>query len=114
MRGNANENLSVDGYDAIQVGYLDKKPKHLSKALKGHFEKSGVAPKKIVAEFEQVPGFDYKLGQSFHVGIFNEGDFVRVSGVSKGKGFTGVIKGITFLGKRKPMALATQRERLVL
>ena len=104
----------VDGYDAIQVGYLNKKPKHLSKALKGHFEKSGVAPKKIVAEFEQVPGFDYKLGQSFHVGIFNEGDFVRVSGVSKGKGFTGVIKGITFLGKRKPMALATRRERLVL
>ena len=65
---------------------MDKKPKHLSKALKGHFEKSGVAPKKFVAEFEQVPGFDYKLGQSFHVGIFNEGDFVRVSGVSKGKG----------------------------
>jgi len=89
---------SVDGYDAIQVGYLNKKPKHLSKALKGHFEKSGVDPKKIVAEFEQVPGFDYKLGQSFHVGIFNEGDFVRVSGVSKGKGFQGVVKRHGFAG----------------
>ena len=91
----------ADGYDAIQVGYLDKKPKHLSKALKGHFEKSGVAPKKIIAEFEQVPGFDYKLGQSFHVGIFSEGDFVRVSGVSKGKGFTGVIKRHNFSRQKK-------------
>ena len=91
----------VDGYDAIQVGYLNKKPKHLSKALKGHFEKSGVDPKKIVAEFEKVPGFDYKLGQSFHVGIFNEGDFVRVTGVSKGKGFTGVIKRHNFSRQKK-------------
>ena len=91
----------VDGYDAIQVGYLDKKPKHLSNALKGHFEKSGVAPKKIVAEFEQVPGFDYKLSQSFHVGIFSEGDFVRVSGISKGKGFTGVIKRHNFSRQKK-------------
>ena len=93
--------FGVDGYDAIQVGYLNKKPKHLSKALKGHFEKSGVDPKKIVAEFEQVPGFDYELGQSFHVGIFNEGDFVRVSGVSKGKGFTGVIKRHNFSRQKK-------------
>ena len=91
----------VDGYDAIQVGYLNKKPKHLSKALKGHFEKSGVDPKKILAEFEQVPGFDYKLGQSFHVGIFDEGDFVRVTGVSKGKGFTGVIKRHNFSRQKK-------------
>ena len=92
---------NVDGYDAIQVGYLDKKPKHLSKALQGHFEKSGVGPKKIIAEFEQVPGFDYKLGQSFHVGIFSEGDFVRVSGVSKGRGFTGVIKRHNFSRQKK-------------
>ena len=92
---------SVDGYDAIQVGYLDKKPKHLLKALKGHFEKSGVSPKKILAEFEQVPGFDYKLGQSFHVGIFSEGDFVRVSGISKGRGFAGVIKRHNFSRQKK-------------
>ena len=91
----------VDGYDAIQVGYLDKKPKHLSNALKGHFEKSGVSPKKILAEFEQVPGFDYRLGQSFHVGIFSEGDSVRVSGISKGRGFTGVIKRHNFSRQKK-------------
>ena len=91
----------VDGYDAVQVGYLEKKPKHLSKGLMGHFEKSGVSPKKILAEFEKVPGFDYRLGQSFHVGIFSEGDFVRVSGVSKGKGFTGVIKRHNFSRQKK-------------
>ena len=93
--------LKKDGYDAVQVGYLEKKPKHLSKGLMGHFEKSGVSPKKILAEFEKVPGFDYKLGQSFHVGIFSEGDFVRVSGVSKGKGFTGVIKRHNFSRQKK-------------
>ena len=92
---------SVDGYNSIQVGYLDKKPKHLPKALKGHFEKSGVSPKTFLAEFEQVPGFDYKLGQLFHVGIFREGDFVRVSGISKGKGFTGVIKRHNFSRQKK-------------
>ena len=91
----------VDGYDAVQVGYLEKKPKHLSKGLIGHFKKSGVSPKKILAEFDKVPGFDYKLGQSFHVGIFSEGDFVRVSGVSKGKGFTGVIKRHNFSRQKK-------------
>ena len=93
--------VNIDGYEAVQVGYLDKKSKHVSKALQGHFEKSGVVPKKIIAEFEQVPGFDYQLGQSFHVGIFSEGDYVRVSGISKGKGFTGVIKRHNFSRQKK-------------
>jgi len=93
--------VKSDGYDAVQVGYLDKKSKHLTKALQGHFDKSGVSPKKILVEFETVPGFDYELGQSFHVGIFNEGDYVRVSGKSKGKGFTGVIKRHNFSRQKK-------------
>ena len=93
--------VDTDGYDAVQVGYLDKKSKHLTKALQGHFDLSGVSPKKIVAEFEKVPGFDYELGQSFHVGIFTEGDYVRVSGKSKGKGFTGVIKRHNFSRQKK-------------
>ena len=93
--------VKADGYDAVQVGYLDKKSKHLTKALQGHFDKSGVSPKKILVEFETVPGFDYDLGQSFHVGIFNEGDYVRVSGKSKGKGFTGVIKRHNFSRQKK-------------
>tara|TARA_B100001113_G_C21081492_1_gene610141 strand:- start:631 stop:1248 length:618 start_codon:yes stop_codon:yes gene_type:complete len=95
------KNKNKDGYEAIQVGYLDKKLKHLTKPLEGHFNKSGVNPKKILAEFDKVPGFEYKLGQSFHVGIFKEGDFVRVSGHSKGKGFTGVIKRHNFSRQKK-------------
>ncbi len=93
--------IANDGYDAIQVGYGERKQKHLSKPLKGHFDKAGVEPKRILAEFEKVPGFDYQLGQSFHVGIFNEGDYVSVSGLSKGKGFTGVIKRHNFARQKK-------------
>ena len=95
------KNKNKDGYEAIQVGYLDRKLKHLTKPLGGHFNKSGVNPKKILAEFDKVPGFEYQLGQSFHVGIFKEGDFVRVSGHSKGKGFTGVIKRHNFSRQKK-------------
>ena len=93
--------IDNDGYDAIQVGYGERKQKHLSKPLKGHFDKAGVEPKRILGEFEKVPGFDYQVGQSFHVGIFNEGDYVSVSGLSKGKGFTGVIKRHNFARQKK-------------
>ena len=93
--------IDNDGYDAIQVGYGSRKQKHLSKPLKGHFDKAGIEPKRIIAEFEKVPGFDYQVGQSFHVGIFNEGDYVSVSGLSKGKGFTGVIKRHNFARQKK-------------
>ena len=93
--------LDQDGYDAIQVGYGERKQKHLSKPLRGHFDKSSVEPKRILAEFEKVPGFDYRVGQSFHVGIFNEGDYVNVSGLSKGKGYTGVIKRHNFSRQKK-------------
>ena len=95
------KNLEKDGYEAIQVGYLTREPKHTSKPMQGHFDKSGVRPKKVLLEFEKVPGFDYKVGQSFHVGIFNQGDVVRVSGKSKGKGFTGVIKRHNFARQKK-------------
>ena len=90
-----------DGYEAIQVGYLNREPKHTSKPMQGHFDRSGVRPKKVLLEFEKVPGFDYKVGQSFHVGIFNQGDIVRISGKSKGKGFTGVIKRHNFARQKK-------------
>ena len=93
--------IDNDGYDAIQVGYGSRKQKHLSKPLKGHFDKAGIEPKRIIAEFEKVPGFDYQVGQSFHVGIFNEGDYVSVSGLCKGKGFTGVIKRHNFARQKK-------------
>jgi len=93
--------MNNDGYEAVQVGYGERKEKHLKKPLKGHFNASGVVPKRVLAEFDIVPGFDYKVGQSFHVGLFKEGEYVSVSGFSKGKGFTGVIKRHNFSRQKK-------------
>ena len=93
--------LENDGYQAVQIGYGYKKDKHLTKPLKGHFKKSSSKPSKVLAEFDVVPGFDYVLGSVFHVGLFNQGDFVRVSGSSKGRGFAGVIKRHNFSRQKK-------------
>jgi len=93
--------LKSDGYESIQVGYLNKKKKNITNPAMGHFKKANTDPKKIVAEFSKVPGFDYALGQAFHVGIFSVGDYVSVSGKSKGKGFTGVIKRHNFSRQKK-------------
>ena len=90
-----------DGYDAVQIGLGNRKEKHTSSPLRGHFKSSGVSPQKILVEFDVVPGFDYKPGQAFHVGLFQEGEYVRVSGTSKGKGFTGVIKRHNFARQKK-------------
>tara|TARA_B100000575_G_scaffold190339_1_gene153489 strand:- start:260 stop:877 length:618 start_codon:yes stop_codon:yes gene_type:complete len=90
-----------DGYEAVQIGYGDMKEKHMNKPLKGHFDKSSAKPSKFLAEFRTVPGFDYVLGSVFHVGLFHKGDFVRVSGFSKGRGFTGVIKRHNFSRQKK-------------
>tara|TARA_B100000900_G_scaffold415599_1_gene446174 strand:+ start:367 stop:984 length:618 start_codon:yes stop_codon:yes gene_type:complete len=93
--------LENDGYEAVQIGYGNKKDKHLTKPLKGHFKKSSAKPCKFLAEFDIVPGFDYVLGSVFHVGLFHQGDFVRVSGFSKGRGFAGVIKRHNFSRQKK-------------
>ncbi len=90
-----------DGYEAIQVGFGNRNVKHTSKPLQGHFDYAGVESKKNLVEFDKVPGFDYQTGQVFHIGLFKEGDFVRVSGTSKGKGFTGVIKRHNFSRQKK-------------
>ena len=92
--------VKSDGYDAVQVGY-GKKRKKITKGLLGHFKKAGVNPSRVLAEFDIVPGFDYVVGQEFHVGVFQEGDYVRVSGNSKGRGFTGVIKRHNFARQKK-------------
>ena len=90
-----------DGYEAVQVGYGERKPKHTTKPLLGHFDSAGVPAQKVLAEFDKVPGFEYNTGQAFHVGLFQEGDYVSVSGTSKGKGFTGVIKRHNFSRQKK-------------
>ena len=85
-----------DGYEAVQVGYGDRKKKHLTKPMEGHFNRAKVTPKRILAEFDMIPGFDYKLGQEFTVSLFKPGEYVDVSGTSKGRGFAGVIKRHNF------------------
>ena len=87
----------VDGYDAIQLGFDDKTEKSATKAELGHAKKAGTSVKKKVVEFQ---GFDeeYKLGDTITVEHFAEGEFVDVSGTSKGKGFQGVVKRHGFGG----------------
>ena len=81
----------VDGYSAIQLGFDDKSEKNVGKALAGHFKKAGSAPKAKIVEFHN--GFeDVKLGDEVNVDIFVEGEYVDVTGTSKGKGFQGVVK----------------------
>jgi large subunit ribosomal protein L3 len=88
---------AVDGYEALQLGFDDKAEKQTTKALKGHFKKAGTSAKKRVIEFQ---GFEaeYKLGDTITVDHFEEGEFVDVSGTSKGKGFQGVVKRHGFAG----------------
>ncbi len=87
----------VDGYEALQLGFDDKAEKRATKAANGHFKKAGTSPKYKVVEFQ---GFEeeYKLGDSITVEHFTEGEFVDVSGTSKGKGFQGVVKRHGFAG----------------
>ena len=93
--------MGRDGYDSVQVGFIEAKEKHLTKPLMGHFSKNFVSPKRILAEFNKVPSFDYKTGQVFNVGLFREGDYVTVSGRSKGHGFSGTVKKYSFSQQRK-------------
>ena len=89
----------IDGYDAIQLAYDDKKDKHTGKALKGHFSKASVSPKKIIREFTRFEaGHQKKYGDVLTVDIFEEGEFIDVVGYSKGKGFQGVVKRHGFKG----------------
>ena len=85
----------VDGYEALQLGFDDKKT--ATKAAQGHAKKAGTAVKRKVVEFQ---GFeeDYKLGDTISVEHFKEGEFVDISGTSKGKGFQGVVKRHGFAG----------------
>ena len=81
-----------DGYDAVQVGFVDKRNKLVSKPQKGHFEKAGVSYKRYVREFRFENAAEYKLADEIKADIFAEGDRVDVTAISKGKGFQGAIK----------------------
>lgn len=82
----------VDGYNAIQVGFEDKKENRINKPLKGHFDKSGVEYKRYIKEFLVDNSEEFEIGQEIKVDIFEQGDKIDVSGISKGKGTQGPIK----------------------
>ena len=87
----------VDGYEALQLGFDDKADKRANQAELGHFKKAGTSAKRKLVEFK---GFDnnYKLGDVITVAYFAEGEFVDVTGISKGKGFQGVVRRHGFGG----------------
>ena len=88
--------VETDGYAAIQMGYGDVKPKHVTKPLQGHFKKADVAPKRVLKEFRFDDCAAYELGQIIKADVFETGDKVDVTGKSKGKGYAGVIKRWNF------------------
>ena len=98
-----------DGYDAIQLGAITVKEKNSNKAKIGHTKKANTTPKRFLKELRGVNVNDYTLGQVISVDLFKEGEIVDVSGISKGKGFQGVIK--RYNQSRGPMGHGSQYHR---
>ncbi|MCP3659551.1 MAG: 50S ribosomal protein L3 [Bacteroidetes bacterium] len=97
------KNKEIDGYEAVQLSYEDKKEKNTNKPEQGHFKKAKITPKRKLVEFknflEEYEGENIKPGDSISLqDIFTEGDYIDVTGVSKGKGFQGVVKRHGFSG----------------
>lgn len=101
----------IDGYEAIQVGFGDIREKLVNKPEKGHFAKAGVALKRHVREFRLEDISSYEVGQEINADLFQVGDKIDVSGVSKGKGFAGVIK--RWHAHRGPMSHGSKFHRAV-
>ncbi len=87
-----------DGYEALQLGFGEKKEKHLNKPQLGYYKKNNVAPAAVLREFKGFVVSDYKVGDIISVDIFNEGDDIKITGKSIGKGFQGVMKRHGFSG----------------
>ena len=101
---------ATDGYEAIQLGFGERKDRLVNKPMKGHFKKSGIGKTfKFVKEIRLSTGDNYDLGQEIKADLFNEGEYVDVTGTSKGKGFAGVIKRWNF--NRAPMAHGSMYHR---
>jgi large subunit ribosomal protein L3 len=92
--------VDKEGYASVQIGFLEKSKRHMNKSEKGHCDKAGVSVKKILKEFPYPNPHDVELGQTVTTDIFEIGDIVSVSGVSKGKGFAGHMKRHNFSGGR--------------
>jgi large subunit ribosomal protein L3 len=87
-----------DGYAAVQVGLVETRKKRVTKPMKGHFDKAGLPPCRVLREFRVADGAEVKVGDQISVDLFAPGDTVDVSGVSRGHGFQGVVKRHHFRG----------------
>ena len=103
------KDVENDGYEAIQIGFEDKKEQRANKPEKGHTAKANTAPKRFVREIRGINLADYEVGQELKVDIFAEGEIVDVAGVTKGKGFQGAIKRHN--QSRGPMAHGSRYHR---
>ncbi len=103
--------VANDGYDAIQVGFEDKRENLATKAHKGHVKKAGTAPKRFIREFRFDEMMSYEVGQEIKVDSFVAGEVVDVTGTSKGKGYQGVIKRHGH--QRGPMGHGSGAHRIV-
>ena len=101
--------VETDGYEAIQLGFDTKREKLSNKAEKGHLAKANTAPKRFLKEIRGVDVSKYQLDQELDCQVFEEGEMVDVSGISKGKGFQGVIK--RYNQSRGPMGHGSQYHR---
>jgi len=99
----------TDGYDAIQLGFETKREKLSNKAEQGHLKKANTAPKRFLKEIRGVDTSKYSLGQELTVEVFEAGEVVDVTGISKGKGYQGVIK--RYHQSRGPMGHGSQYHR---
>ena len=91
------KNEEKDGYNSVQLGFLDKKERNINKAEAGHFKNAKTAPKSNLFEFKNFEN-ELSVGDVLNVDHFSEGEFVDISGTSKGKGFQGVVKRHGFAG----------------
>lgn len=103
------KDLENDGYEAVQLGFSDKKERRATKPEAGHAKKANTAPKRYIREFSGVDLAGFEVGQEIKADIFAEGEFVDVTGTSKGKGFAGVIK--RWGQSRGPMAHGSRYHR---
>ncbi|GAA1015313.1 50S ribosomal protein L3 [Nocardiopsis tropica] len=89
---------ATDGYDAVQIAFGAINPRKVNKPVSGQFAKAGVTPRRHIAELRIADTSDYEVGQELGADVFEDGNFVDVTGISKGKGYAGVMKRHGFAG----------------
>lgn len=90
------KSTDTDGYNSIQLGFVEKKEQRVNRPMKGHFQKAKVKPLRFIREFKVEDSGQYKAGQEIKADSFSAGDYVDVSAVARGKGFAGSIKKMGF------------------